>query len=24
LKVYVAGESPVDVPTIIVTVVWKG
>ena len=24
LKVYVAGEFPLDVPTIIVTVVWKG
>lgn len=24
LKVYVVGEFPVDVPTIIVTVVWKG
>ncbi|MBP6043542.1 MAG: DUF4258 domain-containing protein [Rhodoluna sp.] len=24
LKVYVAGDFPVNVPTIIVTVVWKG
>jgi hypothetical protein len=24
LKVYVAGDFPIDVPTIIVTVVWKG